>query len=89
MIGKREFLRETRIESTTLEAWLNEGWLKIEATSTETSFTECDVARAQFILDLRERLGVNEAGIDVVLELVDQIHGLRHALAKAVQARKQ
>ncbi len=88
MIGKREFLRETRIESTTLEAWLDEGWLKIEETSTETSFTECDLARAQLILDLREKLGVNEAGIDVVLELVDQIHGLRQALTKAIEAQK-
>ena len=88
MIGKREFLRETHIENRTLEAWLDEGWLKIEATSTETAFTECDVARAQFILDLREKLGVNEAGVDVVLELVDQIHGLRQALAQAIRARK-
>ena len=88
MIGKREFLRETRIESTTLEAWLNEGWLKIEETSTETTFTACDVARAQLILDLQEKLGVNEAGIDVVLELVDQIHGLRQALMKVAQSRK-
>ena len=87
-IGKREFLRETHIESTTLEAWLNDGWLKIEETSTETSFTPCDVARAQLILDLREKLGVNEAGVDVVLELVDQIHGLRQALSRAVQSRK-
>ncbi len=88
MIRRSDFLRETHIESTTLEAWLNEGWLKIEETSAETSFTPCDVARARLILDLREKLGVNEAGIDVVLELVDQIHGLRQALAKAVQKGK-
>jgi chaperone modulatory protein CbpM len=88
MIGKREFLREVRIEATTLETWLDEGWLRIEETSTETSFTPCDVARAQLILDLKEKLGVNEAGVDVVLELVDQIHGLREALTKALAARK-
>ena len=88
MIGKREFLHETRIESSTLEAWLDEGWLRIEETSERAAFTECDLARAQLILDLREKLGVNEAGIDVVLELVDQIHGLRQALTKALEARK-
>ena len=36
--------------------------------------------RAQFILDLSGPMGVNDEGVDVILGLLDQIHGLRRAL---------
>ena len=39
-----------------------------------------DVARARFIGNLKTDLGVNDEGIDVILHLVDQLHGLRAAL---------
>ena len=42
-------------------------------------FFEIDVARAQLIRDLGE-LGVNDEGIPIVLDLIDQLHGLRRTL---------
>ena len=42
-------------------------------------FSEIDVARAQLIRDLGE-LGVNDEGIPIVLDLIDQLHGLRRTL---------
>jgi chaperone modulatory protein CbpM len=41
-----------------------------------------DVARAHLIQDLKADLGVNDEGVDVILHLVDQLHGLRRAMAQ-------
>jgi chaperone modulatory protein CbpM len=35
------------------------------------------MARASLIADLRERMEINDDGIDVILDLIDQLHGLR------------
>jgi chaperone modulatory protein CbpM len=39
-----------------------------------------DLARAQLIRDLRDDIGVNNEGIGVILNLVDQLHGIRSVL---------
>jgi chaperone modulatory protein CbpM len=41
-----------------------------------------DVARARLIDDLKSGFGVNDEGVDVILHLVDQLHGMRRALAQ-------
>ena len=38
------------------------------------------VGRARLIQDLKTDLGVNDEGVDVILHLLDQLHGLRRAL---------
>jgi chaperone modulatory protein CbpM len=47
---------------------------------------EIDLARAQLIRDLQQDLGINDEGIAVVLDLVDQIGGLRQVLRGILQA---
>lgn len=58
---------------------------RARATSREgdarTEISDVDAARALFIRDLQGDFGVNDEGIDLVLHLVDQVHGLRRALA--------
>jgi hypothetical protein len=53
-------------------------------------FFEIDVARVRLIRDLREDLGVNDEGISVILDLLDQLHGLRRTLTTvlSVTARR-
>jgi chaperone modulatory protein CbpM len=46
------------------------------------NFSDIDVARARLIQDLKSDFGVNDEGVDVVLHLMDQLHGLRRALAQ-------
>ena len=48
-------------------------------------FSDTDVARARLIQDLKGDFGVNDEGIDVILHLVDQLHGLRGAFAQLQQ----
>lgn len=67
------FLTESSIERQTLERWIERRWIRAE-------LTECDAARALFIRDLRTDFEVNDDGIELVLRLVDQVHGLRRVL---------
>jgi chaperone modulatory protein CbpM len=80
IMSKREFLTSSGIEAQTLEFWIEQQWLIPAQTGAETSFSDTDVARARLIRDLKGDFGVNDEGVDVILHLVDQLHGLRRAL---------
>jgi chaperone modulatory protein CbpM len=80
----REFLVRTSIRAETLEMWVSAGWLLPERKDDRTSFTEIDVARAHLIHDLQKDLGVNDAGVDVILDLLDQLYGLRCTLREVL-----
>jgi chaperone modulatory protein CbpM len=80
MVSARELLLEMRLNGETLDAWIETGWLRPEWVAGLPQFTDIDLARAQFIRELREDFGINDEGIDLVLDLVDQIHGLRRRL---------
>ncbi|MEA2988151.1 MAG: chaperone modulatory protein CbpM [Alphaproteobacteria bacterium] len=75
----REFALQARINVQTLEAWLEAGWLAPRRNDEGTHYSDVDLARAHLIEDLR-RLGINDEGVPVILDLVDQLHGLRHVL---------
>jgi chaperone modulatory protein CbpM len=80
-----EFCSHLGVEVTIVEFWITEGWLRPQISGGRRAFRQADAARGRLILDLVERMGVNEAGVDVVMDLIDQIHGLRDAMA-AVKA---
>jgi chaperone modulatory protein CbpM len=81
-----EFLIRAELDEATLEVWVAEGWL-VPARGQEYEYSDTDLARAHLIRDLMEDLGVNAEGVGVILHLVDQMHGLRGALAEYVNAR--
>jgi len=81
-MDKREFLTHSGIEGRTLEFWIEQRWLIPSGDPAGMSFSEVDVARAHLIRDLKSDFGVNDEGIDVILHLMDQLHGLRRALAR-------
>jgi chaperone modulatory protein CbpM len=80
MIDRQQFLVRARLEIETLEVWIREEWLIPQQDESGEKFTEADLARARLIRDLREDLGVNDEAVPVVLNLIDQIHGLRRTL---------
>ena len=84
MIREREFLERTHLDRGTLEIWIREAWICPDCTTPERAFTDMDLARANLIRDLKHNMGVNDEGLDVILHLVDQVHGLRRALAEAL-----
>lgn len=78
---KQEFLRSSGLQVQTLELWIEQEWLVPEETPTGIRFGDIDIARAQFIRELKTDIGANDEGIGVILHLVDQLHGMRRALA--------
>jgi chaperone modulatory protein CbpM len=74
------FRMHARVDVEALEAWIESGWLMPKGEGTARSFSDIDLARAQLIRDLKKDLGVNDEGIDLILDLVDQLHGLRRTL---------
>jgi chaperone modulatory protein CbpM len=86
MLDPREVCEQVGIERAALEAWIETGWLRPLRADDDWRFSAIDLARARFIMDLRNPMGVNDEGVAVILHLLDQIHGLRHAL-EAVMSR--
>ena len=84
MINEREFLERARLDRATLEVWIRQEWLVPTRAAAEWAFTDMDLARARLIADLKHNMGVNDEGLDVILHLIDQMHGLRRALAEAL-----
>jgi chaperone modulatory protein CbpM len=80
MIDRRQFLTRAHLETETLEVWIREEWLIPQRSEAGEAFSDADVARARLINDLRQDIGVNDEAIPVVLDLIDQIHGLRRTL---------
>jgi chaperone modulatory protein CbpM len=81
-----EFRHSLKIDVTILDVWVEQGWLVPDRTDRGLDFRDADVARGRLILDLIETMGVNEAGVDVVMDLVDQVHGLRGTLRDLMEA---
>jgi chaperone modulatory protein CbpM len=75
-----EFCAHVQLKAEVLEHWVTSGWIVPGTAEGRNRYTEIDVARARLIDDLSARCGVNDAGIDVVLHLVDQLHGLRRSM---------
>lgn len=81
-----EFRLYLKIEVVQLDLWVEQGWLIPETSRGQRQFRDADIARARLILDLMGNMGVNEAGVDVVMDLIDQVHGLRGTMGKLMTA---
>jgi chaperone modulatory protein CbpM len=81
----REFLMQSRLDARALDAWIEAGWLRPHGSQSRREFSDIDVARARLICDLRGDLGVNDEAVPVVLDLIDQIHGLRRLVRELVE----
>jgi len=89
MFTEREFLERARLDRRTLSVWIEEEWLIPRRTAEEPAFTDMDLARANLIHDLQDKMGVNDEGLGVILHLLDQMHALRRALASALDSARE
>ena len=81
-----EFLLAARLDAAALEGWIEAGWLMPRRDEQAAEFSEADLARARLILDLQHDMGVNEEAIPIILDLIDQVHGLRRMLRDVATA---
>lgn len=86
---KQEFLISSGLQVQVLEFWLEQRWLVPDEAAGEMHFHDIDIARAHLIRQLKDDIGANDAGIDVILHLVDQVHGLRRVLAELKEGLKE
>ena len=89
MITEREFLERARLDRVTLSIWIEEEWIVPGRADRELAFTEMDLARANLIHDLKEKMGVNDEGLGVILHLLDQMHALRRALTHTLNSARE
>jgi chaperone modulatory protein CbpM len=79
------------LDSEMLNQWVEAGWLTPHQDFSGKRFSDVDLARAYLIRDLQD-LGVNDDGIPIVLDLIDQLHGLRqlvHELLLTLKAQRR
>lgn len=89
MVKKSALFVAARYDEDMLREWVAAGWIAIEESAIGEPLSEADEARCNLIFDLRQDMGVNNDGIDVILNLLDQIHGLRHALRQTLDQTKR
>lgn len=85
-LSKHEFLSLSGMEHETLDAWIAEEWLIPSRSSLDLSFSDIDIARARLIRELKVDFGVNDEGVGVILNLVDQLYGMRRTLMELRRA---
>lgn len=74
------YTRVAGLEPEDLQRWIAEGYVRPEAEADAPVFAEIDVERVRLILELRDRLAVDEEALPVVLSLLDQVYALRRRL---------
>lgn len=82
----QEFLLRAQLDAEVLEGWIEAGWVVPCQHPAGREFSEVDLARVQLICDLKSELGINDEAVPVILDLLDQIYGMRRALGELVAA---
>ena len=77
--------RVSRLTVTRLRVYVSQGLIKPEEDGT-LGYSEADLARAALICNLEDEMGFQEEDVPVLLNLIDQIHGLRAELRGFVEA---
>ena len=86
MLTERDIVaRVQHVTVTRLRVWVRQGWIR-PAAKDRQGFSEADMARAALIRDLEDKLGFDEEQVPVLLNLIDQIHGLRAQLKTMLDA---
>jgi chaperone modulatory protein CbpM len=86
-----EFLVNARLDRENVEAWIEAGWLIPGNEGKKWVFSGVDIARAQLIRDLKTDMGVNDEGVAIILNLLDQLYGLWatvNGIASAIAAQE-
>ena len=89
MIEEREVLGLfTDLRRETLYLWIERGWLAPEQSEAGFRFREIDVARVRLIREFRTELELelDADAMDVILPLLDQVHGLRDQVRRLAEA---
>ncbi|MBF0278806.1 MAG: hypothetical protein HQM13_13480 [SAR324 cluster bacterium] len=80
----REVVEVLEVQSTVITQCIQKEWISpVDPESSE--FDQEDLARLQLINELREKVGVNDEAIPIIMHLIDQIHCLHQEIRKKGQ----
>jgi len=86
----REVILELEgVSESDIRVWIEYGWIRPARGAEDYTFTEVDIARVSLIADLRQRMGINDEAVPVVLDLMDQVYGLRRELRRVLDVIDQ
>jgi len=69
-----------------VERWVARGLLRPGAEGDAWTFETVDVARARLLAELADEMGFDDEAVETVIDLIDQVHTLRHQLDQLGQA---
>ncbi|HEX2884908.1 hypothetical protein [Vineibacter terrae] len=88
--------RHQRLTVTRIEAWIERGLLRpvdvqgaAQGGDLCCGFTPVDAARVSLLYELSEDLSFDDESLETVVDLIDQVHGLRHQIGTLAQAIAQ
>jgi len=88
LMAFEDVISEIEVGAAELTIWIEQHWVLPVEEDGNFLFDSTDVARCRLIAELRRDMGVNEEAMPVVLRLLDQVYGLRRALADLTAAIK-
>ena len=69
-----------KVHPQTLRLYEREGFIRPKRTKKQRLYSEKDVEQLNFILQLTRELGVNRAGVDIILRLRRRMEILQHEM---------
>ena len=69
-----------------LARWVENRWVLPERHGGTWLFHEVDVARVELILEIRHEFAIDDEALPLVLDLLDQVYGLRRQLRRLCDA---
>jgi chaperone modulatory protein CbpM len=87
MIALNELLGRVRgLDRQELVHWVENRWVLPEPRGDTWLFREVDIARVELILEIRHEFAIDDEAVPVVLDLLDQVYGLRRQLRRLCDA---
>jgi MerR family transcriptional regulator/heat shock protein HspR len=71
-----------RVHPQTLRLYEKEGLISPQRTRKQRLYSESDVERLNFILELTRELGVNKAGVDIILRMRHRMEAMQQEMEK-------
>lgn len=68
------------ISETEVRSYVSENWVFAEVQEDTYYFDEADAARVKLIVELKRDMAVNDEAVPVILNLLDQLYGMREVL---------
>lgn len=84
MLDHLEPRRGFHVDDGRLQSFVDRGWIAPAVREGQRLIRDVDIARAALIVDLTDEMGLNEEGVDLVLDLLDQLYGLRSAFGHLI-----